>query len=152
MLPKYHIFFGFLLSFALFLFLPNITLIEVGIVFLSSFLIDVDHYFYYVFNRKNVNPKKAVNYFFDKRKKANKMNLKERNKFYSCFCFLHGAEVLIILFISGIFISKYFLLICIGFMFHLFLDLLEEIYYGLRLDKVSLIYDWFKFKKLKKLE
>jgi len=152
MLPKYHIFFGFLFSFALLLFLPNITLIEAGIVFLSSFLIDVDHYFYYVFNRKNVNPKKAIDYFFEKRKKLSKMSLKERNKIYSCFCFLHGIEVLILLFVAGIFVSKYFFLIFIGFTFHLCLDLYEEINLGLRLDKISLIYDWFKFKKLKFLE
>jgi hypothetical protein len=152
MLPKYHIFFGFLLSLFLVILFPNINLIWVGIVFLSSFLIDVDHYFYYVFNRKNANPKKAVNYFFDKRKKANKMNIKERNKFYSGFYFLHGIEILIILAVAGIFVSKYFFLIFIGFAFHLCLDLYEEISLGLRLDKISLIYDWFKFKKLKHLE
>lgn len=152
MLPKYHIFFGFLLSLALMLFLPNITLIEGGIVFLSSFLIDVDHYLYYTFNKKNVNPKKAINYFFEIRKRLFNMNPKERNKIYSCFCFLHGIEVLILLFVAGIFISKYFLLIFIGFTLHLCLDLYEEINLGLRLDKISLIYDWFKFKKLKHLE
>ena len=57
--------------------------------------------------------------------------------------------IVIILFIAGIFISKYFLLVFIGFTFHLFLDILEEIHNNLRIDKISIIYDWFKFKKLK---
>ena len=149
MLPKYHILFGFILSLILFLTFPSINLIEAGVIFLSSFLIDFDHYVYYVLSKKSISLRKAVNYFLIKRKKLSNMNIKKRNKFYSGFCFLHGIESLIILFIAGIFLSKYFLLIFIGFNFHLFLDIIEEIHNNSRIDKISAIYDWFKFKKLK---
>lgn len=149
MLPKYHLAFGFIFSSILFLSLENLSLIGASIIFLSSFLIDVDHYIYYSFKRKDLSLKNSINYFLIQRKKLFKMNIKKRKKFYSCFCFLHGIEVLLLLFLMGIFISKYFLLIFIGFTFHLFLDLLEEIHEESRLDKLSLIYDWFKFKKLK---
>ena len=152
MLPKYHIVLGFILSLVFFLIFPNIKLIEAGIIFLSSFLIDADHYIYYVLNKKSINPINAINYFLIKRKKLGKMSIKKSNEFYSGFYFLHGIEILIILLIAGIFLSKYFLLIFMGFAFHLFLDLLEEIYKGIRLDKISVIYDWFKYKKLKFLE
>jgi hypothetical protein len=152
MLPKYHIFLGFILSLILYLIFPSITLIGAGIIFLSSFLIDVDHYIYYAVKKGNINPLKSVKYFMTKRKKLIGMNIENRKKVYSCFCFLHGIEILIILFVAGIFVSKYFLLIFIGFAFHLFLDLFEEIHKNLRLDKISVIYDWFKFKKLKFLE
>jgi len=51
----------------------------------------------------------------------------------------------------GLFISKYFLFILIGIMLHLFLDITEEIYLGARLDKISIVYDFFKFKRLKRV-
>ena len=148
MLPKYHLLLGFIFSFILFLIFPNINLIGAGIIFLSSFLIDVDHYIYYILKKKSLNLRKAVNYFLEKRKKLRIMDVERRKGFYSGFCFLHGIEILMVLFIAGIFISKYFLLVFIGFTFHLFLDILEEIYNNLRIDKISIIYDWFKFKRL----
>ena len=40
----------------------------------------------------------------------------------------------------------------IGVTFHLILDLIEEISWEGRIDKISLIYDYFKFKKLKLIE
>jgi len=149
MLPKYHLFLGFIFSLTLFLTFPNINLIGAGIIFFSSFLIDVDHYIYYILKKKSLNLRKAVNYFLEKRKKLRIMNVEKRKGFYSGFCFLHGIEILMVLFIAGIFISKYFLLVFIGFTFHLFLDILEEIHNNLRIDKISIIYDWFKFKRLK---
>jgi hypothetical protein len=149
MLPRYHILLGFVFSFILFLIFPNIKLIEAGIIFLSSFLIDVDHYIYYTLNNKDISLKNAINYFLGKRKRLSKISIKKRNKYYSMFCFLHGIEVLLVLFILGLFISKYFLLILIGFTFHLCLDLIEEINNNLRLDKISVIYDLIKFRKLK---
>jgi len=152
MLVKYHIFFGFILSLILYLIFPSINIIGAGIIFLSSFLIDFDHYVYYVLNKKDISLRKAVNYFLMKRKNLRKMSAKKRKKFYSGFCFLHGIESLIILFVAGIFISKYFILIFIGFAFHLFLDIIEEINNNSRIDKIFAIYDWFKFKKLKYLK
>jgi len=152
MLPKHHILFGFILSFVLFLIFPSVNLISAGIIFLSSFLIDVDHYIYYVLKKKDISLKKAISYFLEKREKIGKFNLEKKKTFYSGFYFLHGIEILIITFLIGIFISHYFLFIFIGFFFHLFLDLLEEINKNLRLDKISVIYDFFKFRKLKFLE
>jgi hypothetical protein len=149
MLPKYHLLLGFIFSVALSLIFPSIGLIEASIIFLSSFLIDVDHYIYYLFKNKKFNPLISIKYFILKRKKLINMNTKKRNEIYSCFCFLHGIEVLVILFIMGIFVSKYFFLIFIGFTFHILLDILEEIHYQSRLDKISLIYTFIRFKKLK---
>ena len=151
MLVKYHIFIGFIFSIILFLIFHNITLIGAGIIFFSSFLIDFDHYIYYIIKKKDTNLINSINYFLRRRKDVKNMSIKERKKFYSGFCFLHGIEILIILFIAGIFISKYFLLIFIGFALHLALDIIEEVYNNARVDKISIIYDWFKFKKLKQL-
>jgi hypothetical protein len=152
MLPKYHIILGFLFSLALFLIFPNLSLIDCFIIFLSSFLIDIDHYIYYAFKKKDFNPKTSVKYFLNKRRNLFKMKIKERKKFYSCFCFLHGIEILVILFALGIFLSKYFIFVFLGFSFHLLLDLMQEKYLGSRMDKLSIIYDYIKFRKLKFFE
>jgi hypothetical protein len=152
MVPKYHILFGFIFSIILFFVSPQINFLEAGIIFISSFMMDIDHYFYYVLKKKNINPAKAVKWFFDKRKKLKKISPEKRTLYYSGFYFLHGIETLIILFILGIFLSKVFLLIFIGFVFHLFLDHLEQIYYNERMDKISIIYDFIKFRKMKEIE
>lgn len=150
MLVKRHILLGLIFSLILFLFIPKIKLIGVAIIFLSSVLIDTDHYIYYIFKEKNFNLKKAIKYFVNAREKKKKLKSSEKKKYYSGWNFLHGIEFLILLFVLGIFISKYFFLISIGVTFHLFLDLIEQIYLGGRIDKISIVYDFFKFKKLKR--
>jgi hypothetical protein len=44
MLPRWHIFLGAIFTALLWFFIPNISLIYLALVFLSSFLIDFDHY------------------------------------------------------------------------------------------------------------
>jgi len=152
MYPKYHIIFGFIFSFILFLIFPkNIGLLGAGIIFLSSFLIDFDHYVYYLFKKKSFNLKKAFYYFSNARIRMIKLPFEKRKNYYSCLCFFHGIEWIIILFVLGIFISKYFLFIGIGFTLHLCLDWIEEYSHSPRIDKISVIYDFFKFRRLRKI-
>jgi hypothetical protein len=152
MYPRYHIIFGFILSIVLFLVFPAINLIGAGIIFLSSFLIDADHYIYCLFKKRDLNFSHALKHFIDARKKISRMPKSKRKDYYSGFCFLHGIEILIIFLLLGISLSRYFLFVFIGFALHIVLDISEELYYHQRIDKISLIYDWFKFKKLKVLE
>ena len=143
MLPKYHILFGFLFASFLFIFFPFISLLGFFIIFFSSVLIDVDHYLFYVFKNKIFSIKKAYTYFYEKRKKLLAKGLKEK-KINPLMYLFHGIEILFVLFILGLFANKIFLFIFMGFSFHLFLDVLEQIYYGFRIAKVSLIYDFIK--------
>ena len=152
MLPKYHILIGFLFSLVLYSIFPEITLLNTGIIFLSSILIDVDHYLYFVFKKRNLSLKKAYFYFIEKKKKLEKMSLKEKRKNYNGFYFLHGLEFLLLVFFLGYFISEIFYFILIGLMLHFFLDYSEMIIDKKRIDKISVIYDFIKFKKLKFLE
>ncbi|MBU1136564.1 MAG: hypothetical protein ABIG37_01670 [Nanoarchaeota archaeon] len=62
MLPKHHILLGALFSFTIFLIFPEIKFYTF-VIFLSSFLIDFDHYLVYVFRKKDFNLKKANKYF-----------------------------------------------------------------------------------------
>ena len=144
MLPKYHILLGFIFSLILYLIFPFIGFLGFFIIFFSSFLIDVDHYLYYIFKKKDFNLKKAYKYFFEKRKKIISSTKFVNDVPNPAMYFFHGIEILLVLFILGIFISKNFLFIFIGFSFHLFLDILEQIYYGFRIAKISLVYDFIK--------
>ncbi len=152
MLPKYHIAYGIAFSVLLYFILPEIGLIGTILVLASSILIDTDHFIYYAVKNKSWNLKKAIKYFKDARKKRSKIPEKQRKKYYGGWCFIHGIETLIILFLLGTFFSIYFFYILIGVAFHLTLDLIEQIQGGSRIDKISLVYDYFKFKKLKKIK
>ncbi len=146
MLPKYHLLFGFLFSLILFLVFPFIKFSGFLIIFASSVLIDVDHYIYYILAKKNFSLKNAYKYFLEKRKKHILSTKLAKAKINPAMYFFHGVEILLILFIFGIFINKIFLFIFIGFIFHLFLDVLEQVYYGLIIAKISLVYDFIKIK------
>ena len=148
MYPKQHLIFGIIFSAVLFFLFPQIGLTGFLIIFLSSFLIDVDHYLYYVYKKKDLSLKHAYNWFIKKKKRFLALPRKQRNKIYIGFYFLHGIEILIVLFLFSFF-SKYFLFIFTGFAFHLLLDAVDQTIYWDRVDKFSLVYDFIKFKKLK---
>jgi len=144
MLPKYHIVLGFLFSLILFLIFPSISILGASVIFFSSFLIDVDAYLNYIFTKKSFNLINAIKYYSEKRKKGIKLSRGQKLKAPIKIRFLHGIEILAVLFILGIFTNKLFLFIFIGFAFHLFLDIAEQIYYGFRISKISLVYDFIK--------
>src|SRR3989339_499370 len=115
--------------------------------------IDIEHYFYYVHKKNDWGLKNSYNWFVEHGKKLKRLDLKERKKIYTGFYFLHGIEVLFILFLLGDFLHPYFLFVLFGFAFHLMLDIFHNFFYGhTRLDKFSIIYDYFKYKKLKFIE
>lgn len=148
MYPKHHIIFGFIFSVILFLLFPQIEWVGFLLIFSSSILIDVDHYLYYVYKKKDLNLINAHKWFIEHEKKFFFLSRKERADFYSAFSFLHGIEILLFLLLLSIF-SKYFFFIFIGFAFHLLLDIVDQTTCHDRIDKFSLISDFLKFKKLK---
>jgi len=151
MLPKNHALLGFILFFILIYFF-DFSLFNGIIVMLSSVLIDIDHYLYYLYKKRDLSLKNAYEYFIKKKKKLNELSKEERKKFYSAFCFLHGIEILLILFLLGFFLSSFFYYILLGFSFHLICDYIWLFERKMRLDKISLIYDFIKFRKLKYID
>ncbi|MCK5624608.1 hypothetical protein KAI04_02100 [Candidatus Pacearchaeota archaeon] len=151
MLPKHHLFLGFLFSLFLFIIFPKIGIIGFLLIIISSVLMDFDHYLYYVFNKKDLSLKNAYNWFYKRHKKLMLLSKNKRNKIYTEIYFLHGGEFLLILFVLGVYISKYFFYILIGCAFHLFLDIIHQRKIHDRLDRISLIHDFLKFRKLRKL-
>ena len=53
MLPKWHLFLGFFFALTLFLVFPEIEIAGFLIIFFSTFLMDIDHYIYYVFKKRD---------------------------------------------------------------------------------------------------
>lgn len=147
-----HIFLGAIFSLFLLIVYPKIEILGLGIIFLSSVLIDIDHYLYYIYRKKDWNLRKAYNWFIEMEKKFLRLKREERNKTALPFCFLHGFDLIFILFIGGLFINKYLFFVGIGFSFHLLMDMFDETKYKDRIDKASIIYDFLKYKKLFNLE
>ncbi len=150
MLPKTHVSFGFLFAGALYLIFPQIGLIGAGIIWLSSFLIDVDHYIWYVIEEKNLSIKKAYHWHRLRKETMRKLPRKEKLKHKNEILFLHGFEPIAVLFALS-YLWQPFLYILIGFAFHLSLDIIEEIKTKHRIDKIFLIHDVIKYHKLDQL-
>jgi len=149
MLPSRHVFFGSIMAILL-LVISKVGIIEASIFLASTVLIDVDHYIYYVFVKKNWSLPKAYRWYKIYKEKWFKLSREERNKHKGVFLFLHGLEVFTVVFLLGIFVHSYFIFIFIGFVFHLFLDIIEMRMHQDRIDKIFLIHDYMKFKKLER--
>ena len=145
-----HLVLGLIFALILLVIFPQIGLIGFLLIALSTVLIDVDHYIYYVYKKKDWSLNNAYNWFIERSKRFQNLSRAQRNKVYSGFCFLHGTEILLVLLLFTLF-SEYFLFIFIGFTFHLFLDVTCSRIFMDRMDKISLIHDFFNFKKLKHL-
>lgn len=121
MLPRSHILFGMIFSFLIWLLFP-ITLLDASIIFLSSFLIDIDHYLLYMLRKKDFSLSHAYKYFY----KTGMKVLNSKKKLKCPISFMHTAEFLILLAILSIF-SHYLFLVFIGFLFHSILDIVMMI-------------------------
>jgi len=151
MYPKHHIILGLIFSIVLYFF-PGFTLLQVSIVFLSSFLIDVDHYLYYVFRKKDLSLRRSYSWFIKMAEKYKKQTLKQKQNSKKSPAYLHGLEIILILYLLGYFISNLFYFVAIGFLFHLILDYIEEYSFGLPFYKYSVIHQFIRSKKLKHIE
>ena len=147
MYPKQHFFSGMIFALFLLIIFPQIKLIGFFIIVLSTVLFDVDHYLYYVYKKKDFSLRNAYNWFDKEMIQCRSISREQRNNSYACFPFLHGIEILVISFLL-VFTSKYFLFIFAGLSLHLLIDIVYQTTYWDRMDKISVLYDFFKFKKL----
>jgi len=145
MYPRYHVLFGFIFSVILFIFCPKINLLAAIIIFLSSFLIDADHYLFVAWKLKQKNLFKAYLQSVQLKKRCNFTPKEQRKKLSTGFYLFHGLECLIILFLFGFFVHKFFYFVLIGAVFHLFLDYFEIFYLNLKIHKFSVIWDYVAF-------
>lgn len=135
MLPLAHLFLG--LIFVIILkFLASLTIAQLTIIFASLFLIDIDHWFVYLFKKRDFNPVNAYRWFLSFQK------LKKKPKF---LCIFHTIEFFILMILLSL---KYqiFQFILIGALFHLCLDITDSIIRKEYKKEVSLIYSIIKWK------
>ena len=148
MLPKYHIVFGMIISLIIY-FLFQITFFQFLLIFLSSFLIDVDHYFYYIFKEKNLSLTKAYAWGKKSGRKWDILSLKEKKEYKTPIFIFHGIEFLFLLVILSFF-NNLFLYIFLGIIIHLILDFIDIIHTkDLLLYKFSQIYVYIRNKNKK---
>ncbi len=152
MRPQIHFLLGIIfVIFLYFFFFPIISVFGLTIIFLSSVLIDIDHYIYYVFKKKDLNPFKAYEWYKKYTCKFCSLPNEKQKKLFLGFYFLHGIEILLLFLFLG-YISQFFIFIFIGFFFHWSVDLISDIIWKRRLDKLSIIYNILNFRKLTPLE
>ena len=121
MLPKWHILFGFVFSYVLVAFF-NLPLTSGIIIFLSSFLIDLDHYIGGTIYFHETNPLKIIPKLYRFHHVWVSLPQREKERYKVMIMPFHGIEALTILFLLS-FINKIFILILVGFTFHLIIDL-----------------------------
>ncbi len=148
---KHHLLIGFVFSYILIYFF-NIPLTTGIIIFLSSVLIDADHYLWYGMEFKDWNPLNAIKWYQKKGKKYHHLRKEEKEK-YRCGVFIfHGIFFWIILSLLGYFVNPLFFWILAGIGIHIISDQIvlrinREPFY----IKFSAIYTWKRNKNKKKL-
>jgi hypothetical protein len=124
MLPKTHIIGGFFLTLILFLIFPQITWFYALVIFISSFLIDFDHYLAYAYEKKRYNPWQVYKTMIDARAIIRKIPLEKRLEYKHLIMIFHGIEFWVVLALL-IFVHKIFLFILIGIAIHMMLDFID---------------------------
>ena len=145
MFPSQHLFLGIIFGVGLFIIIPSIGIIGLGVVILSSVLIDFDHYIFYTLRCRNLNPIKSYNWFIEKTKKFMGLSREERNRSKLEVYAFHGVELLLVLIFLSFF-KNFFILIFAGFSFHLLLDMIYQPIVWDNFNKFSLINDFLKRK------
>ena len=110
MLPKAHIILGSI--FSIILYFLGLTPLQCTVIFLSSFLIDFDHYAWYVIKKKDFSLRNA--YYF----------LKGLEKEKPVMMIFHTFEFILLILILSLFYD-FFLFILIGMLFHSLLDVID---------------------------
>ena len=151
MLVKHHILVGLIVSLLIWFVFPQIGGFYTSIIFLSSFLIDFDHYLWYALKKKDLNLKRSIAFFHEKRDFFIKMKPKDRAKYKNVIMIFHGLECWIVLGLL-IFVHKIFLFVLVGIGIHMVLDFIDLCYYDRPLHtKLSQVYTHIKNKRLKSL-
>jgi hypothetical protein len=150
MLPKWHILGGAFFSLALY-FTFGLGWLATLVIFISSFMIDIDHYFLYILKEKKIHPIRAVRWNVERRSRGRGLQRAERILYKEEHYFLHCIEALILLGILSIFFRP-IVLVLIGFGFHFILDLAEKISLSHHpAQKLSHIWLWYRNRERKKV-
>jgi len=105
MIPRNHILLGLLFSFIFFL-ISN-SLAASLIVFFSSFLIDIDHYFYGVYKKKTFSLGKIYSFFSEYKDKWRKLSYEQKKEVKFPVLIFHGFEFILIVFLLALLFDNF---------------------------------------------
>ena len=150
MMPKWHVVSGAIFSLLLVL-LFDIGWASACLVFLSSVLIDLDHYVLYFASEKKLHPFDFWDWSIKRNLLWKKFSRRERDLHKRPHFLLHGIEVVLLLWILSLFFG-FFFWIFLGFGLHICLDLIDNILFAYHpASKFSQIWTWHRNKKKKKV-
>jgi hypothetical protein len=127
MLPRTHILIGAILTFIIYYVYPAIPVLYLVLMFLSSILIDLDHYIVAVNKTKSFGLGNAFDYFESLRLRGLREIKKDIRK-KGPFMAFHTIEFHIIVLLLGLFAWRGFLFVFIGMVFHSILDIIHMVY------------------------
>lgn len=142
MLPKTHILLGAVFSALVWLLLPGIPLYGIVLIFLSSFLIDFDHYACAVRRNGSLSLKKAFRYYYDLNKIGDK-ELERGIKRKGDFHVFHTVEFHLLVFALG-FVFEPFSFVFIGMTFHSLMDLIDMSFKGRLYRREFFLFNWMR--------
>jgi len=140
MLPRWHIFFGAIFTWIIWKYFPETSLFYLSLVFLSSFLIDFDHYVNAVIKTGKLSLFEAFEYHRITGKIGKKLHEKGIRK-KGDFHLFHTVEFHALIGILGIFWPA-FMFIFIGMIFHSILDIISMIYMGYFYAREFFLINW----------
>lgn len=149
MLPKTHFLVGLIASIILFFLFPSLSVIQILVFLSASFLIDFDHYLYFVVKKESLNLKKAYIFFRCEHNVLSGKTKEERKKYCTGIYIFHGIESLIISSLLGYFLFPIFYMVTGGIFLHLILDWIQKAKNPEHPRKISIIYDLYNFRKKK---
>ena len=148
---KYHVLIGAIVSYSITIIFNLEPLIGLTI-FLASVLIDIDHYFWYAFETRDLNPFHAIGWYLRSEKKNRKLSKREKEEYKIPVFIFHNWICWATLLVLGIFTNRIFLLILIGFAIHIIPDLIYLKRRGLSIQrKISISYALKRNKNKKSL-
>lgn len=140
MLPKWHIFLGAAFTALIWFFVPTMPVVYLSLVFLSSFLIDFDHYANAVIKNKNPSLNEAFKYH-ERLKEQEKRDLQKGIRKKSDFHLFHTVEFHTLVGLLGLVWSGFFF-IFIGMLFHSLLDLSSLLFTGVFHRREYFFFNW----------
>lgn len=144
MLPRWHIFFGAMFCIVIYVLFPSINFIYLGLIFLSSFLIDFDHYICAVSKTRKIGLFDAFKYHKELGKREKEEVTKGiRNK--SDFHIFHTIEFHILIAILGILWTPLFY-VFLGLVFHSLLDVFSMLNEGVLHKREFFFFNWVRKK------
>lgn len=144
MLPRWHILLGLVFAFLIWISAPYTPFIYVILVFLSSFLIDFDHYMSFVRKTGKLSLLESFDYY----KKDGVRMHKERSEGLrrkGDFHLFHTLEFHILIAVLGLFWLPFFY-IFLGMVFHSMLDIFYSLHKGFFYRREYFFFNWLAKK------